>query len=55
MEMLLSFLLALSLIIAGETYSNEEIEQITIENHDLLVREYGDEYLAIIGEDPTDK
>lgn len=55
MEILLAFLLALGLIFEGESYSNEEIEQITTENHDLLVREYGEEYLSIIGDDHTDK
>lgn len=57
MELLISFLLALGLITNSQSaqLSSKDVQQIAAQNHDLLVKTYGDAYLKIITTDQTEK
>ncbi len=57
MEILISFLLALGLITSDMKVSDAEAMEIALmqEHHEKLITVYGEEYLAIVGTDQSEK
>ena len=57
MEILIAFLVALGVfgsVEEGQQYSDNELEQIRLVNHDDLADQFEDEYLSIFGIDETE-